>query len=180
MNTLVFALQTLSGCVVGFVVGFLVGRTAHDVHRIASAVTVEEAPMPVHRRTRWWSRVNGQLVVAVVVVALGVLTVVQGLMQSAATRRITECHSAYANAFADVIDARSQGSQHAQEALDKMMTTMAGLGATPPVDQADLERRREESRKALTEYVRERAELKALQKAHPYPAPPRDACPTPN
>lgn len=176
MNGWIYLLQTSVWCAVGFVTGFLVGRAARDVHRIAVAVT-EEDLMPANRQRRRMSFSPTRVAIALVVIALGVFTVVQGIAQSNATKRIAQCHAAYANAFADALEARSHGSQQAQDALDKLMTTMGQLSATPPADAADLARRREESRLAIAEYIKTRNELKDVQAAHPYPPPPRDACP---
>lgn len=178
MNPWVYLLQTLGWCAVGFVAGFLAGRAARDMHRIADAVT-EGGAVPASRRRRMWDRLkpSGQFLVALVVVVLGVLTVVQGLIQSAATRRVSQCHAAYANAFADALDARSRASQEAQDALDGLMITIGRLSATPVADEADRARRSEESRKAISDYVTKRAQAKDQQARNPYPPPPRDACP---
>lgn len=172
-----YALQTAGWCLAGFIAGFLVGRTARDVHRIAYAVTTEGEPMAKDIRLRWWDRVNARVVIAVLVVGLGVLTVAQGLVQSAAVRRISECNTAFANQFADALEARSSASQQAQDALDELMTVVGQLGATPPTSEADLASRRETYRKAITGYLAKRAEVKAQQTKNPYPKPPRESCP---
>ncbi len=175
MTSWTYLLQTMGWCAAGFLSGFLVGRTARDVNRIADAVTEGAAVIARPRRRIAFS---GRIVIAVLVVALGIFTVVQGLIQSAATRRIANCHSAYANQFADALDARSLASQQAQDALDQLMTTIGRLAATPSTSEADTVQRREESRKAIADYVSKRAEAKAAQARNPFPKPPREACPS--
>jgi hypothetical protein len=170
--------QTVGVGAASFLLGYLAGRTARDVHRIAETVT--EQGGTVSRRAPLRHRIRtsgGQFAVAFVVIALGIVTVVQGVYQSAATRRIVTCNETYANTLADVIVARSQGSQQAQDALDDLMSVIGRLAATPPASEAEAIARREESRKAVTEYVAKRAEVKALQEKNPYPQPPRESCP---
>lgn len=182
MNGWGYLAQTVCIGAASFLLGYLAGRTARDVHRIAETVAEQGGSMAktFPRRMVLRERVRasaGQFAVAFVVITLGIATVVQGLYQSAATRRIATCNEAYANALADVIEARSQGSQQAQDALDQLMTTIGRLAATPPAGEADAAQRREESRKAVTDYVTRRAEVKALQQKNPYPQPPRESCP---
>lgn len=182
MNGWGYLAQTISVGAASFLLGYLAGRTARDVHRIAQNVTEQGGIMPktLPRRSllRERFRTNGaQLVIACIVVALGIVTVIQGVYQSAATRRIVNCNEAYANALAAAIDARAQGNQQAQDALDELMTSIGHLAATPPASEAEAAQRREESRQAVTAYVTRRAEVKALQQKNPYPAPPRESCP---
>lgn len=174
MTTFNYLAQTCAVAVVGFVLGYFAGRAARDVHTIASAVT--ERGSEVERTRRKWRGINSNIVVALVVFTLGILTVVQGLVHGAGIRRIADCHAAYANRLADAIEARSTGSQQAQDALDELMTTFGRLAASPPADAADLARRQEESRTAITNYVAKRAESKAVQRNNPYPPPPREMC----
>lgn len=176
MNTWLYLAQTVGVGSVSFLLGYVAGRAARDVHRIAQSVTTGGEPMHT-RRPRRISANARQLTIAIVVVVLGIVTVVQGLIQSANVRRIIDCNAAYANALADAIDARSAGSQQAQDALDELMRTIGALAATQPVDEADVQRRRDASRKAVSDYVTKREEVKALQRNNPYPAPPRESCP---
>lgn len=173
-----YLVQTISVGAASFLLGYLAGRTAREVHRIAETVTAQGGTMarraPLRHRLK---RSAGQFIVAFVVIALGLVTVVQGVYQSSATRRIATCNENYANALADVIVARSQGSQQAQDALDDLMSVIGRLAATPPATEADAVQRREDSRRAVTEYVAKRAEVKALQAKNPYPQPPRESCP---
>jgi hypothetical protein len=167
--------QSLGWAALGFLAGFLAGHAARDVHRIASAVDTAvdtamtgEHDMPRHTPRR--ARISGQTVIAVVVVLLGVLTVIQGLVQSAATDRLTQCQANYSNGFADALNARSQSSTDAQEALDDLMSTVGGALQGSAVDRAAVQR-------AITDYLAKRAAVKAQQQAHPYPPPPRATCP---
>jgi len=185
MSGWLYLVQTVAVGAASFLLGFLAGRMARDVSRIARTVTVQGETVAVSAgkptlRERVENRTGAtvaQLAIALVVIALGAVTVVQGIAQSAATRRIATCNENYANALADAIDARSQGSAQAQEALDQLMTTIGRLASTPPADDADTARRAEETRKAITEYVDKRTQVKALQQKNPYPQPPRESCP---
>lgn len=167
-----YLLQSIGWAGAGFLGGVLVGRTARDVHKIAQAVEPDDgATMPSdqpapQRRTRWPS----QTVIAIIVVLLGVLTVVQGIVQSQATERLTRCQASYSNAFADALDARSSASSEAQDALDQLATTVGN--ALQGSQDA-----RTRARAAISDYLAKRQALKRQQAAHPYPAPPRAACP---
>lgn len=184
MTGWLYIVQTVSVGAASFLLGFLAGRLARDVSRIAQTVTVQGGTLPTMPKRSLRRRVEArtgatiwQLATAVIVIALGVVTVVQSLANSAATRRIATCNEAYANALADVIDARSEGTAQSQNALDQLMTTIGRLAAAPPASDAEAAQRREESRKAITDYVTKRAEVKALQEKNPYPQPPRESCP---
>lgn len=166
--------QTLGWCGVGFVTGFMFGHTARDVHRIAAAVTpAEEDPLtePAVRRRRWLRRIEPHpTIVAVVVFVMAILSVVQGIAQSRATEVLVRCQQTYSNAFADALDARSDATGDAQDALDALIARINELL------QSGDPRRREELQGAINDYVGKRAEVKALQRDHPYPPPPRAAC----
>lgn len=166
MTVLSYLAQSLGWAVLGFLGGYLVGHAVRDVNRIADAVTGEEI-MPPRRRV---PRLSFQTVIAVIVVLLGVLTVIQGLVESAATQRLTQCQSAYSNGFADAINARAQSSAEAQDALDELVTTVGGALQGNEPDRASVQQ-------AIAGYLAKRAAVKAQQQAHPYPPPPRAVCP---
>jgi urease accessory protein UreF len=155
----------------GFVVGFLLGRMSRDTHDIA--VTMDQGEFVDERKRR--RRPTYQSVMGVVVVLLGLATAVQGIYQDSATRRVANCTRAYANGFADAIDARSEASAASQNALDGWMTTLDELltRATPETDTAAA---RERFRLSTAEYLSKRAEFKKQQAEHPLPPPPRDVC----
>ncbi|TDQ01234.1 hypothetical protein [Labedaea rhizosphaerae] len=158
--------QSLGWTAVGFLGGYLAGHAARDVQRIADAVTGEDT---MQRKPRI-PRISSQTVVAIVVVVLGILTVIQGLVQSAATDRLTQCQADYSNDFADALDARSQASTDAQEALDDLMSTVGGALRGNAVDRAAVQH-------AIADYLAKREAVKRQQQAHPYPPPPRAVCP---
>ncbi|MFE2751554.1 hypothetical protein ACFXGA_06075 [Actinosynnema sp. NPDC059335] len=143
----------------GFVLGVLYTRSSQDVHRIANAV--EGAVQTVPRR-RW--RPSYQVVLGVVVLVLTMYTTVT-------TWRLSECQLAYANRFADALDARTVATGEAQQALDELMATVGQLmtgGASPQA--------RESFRAALHEYLTKRDSAKRKQAEHPFPPAPRDLC----
>ena len=103
------------------------------------------------------------------VVLLGVLTVVQGLIQSAATDRLTQCQADYSTGFADALSARAQASTEAQAALDDLMSTVGGALTGSAPDRAAVQQ-------AIADYLAKREAVKRQQQAHPHPPPPRAVC----
>jgi hypothetical protein len=174
-----YALQSIGWAGAGFICGVLVGRAARDVHRIATAVTNEDTDedgvsrmKPPGRRPRWTERAPSSSLIAIVVVLLGVVTVVQGIVQSNATERLTRCQLEYSNAFSDALNARTAASTGAQDALDQLLNTWLGIGS----QNATPEERRAQALRALNDYFAKRQQVKTEQQAHPYPAPPRVSC----
>lgn len=153
-----------------FVVGFLLGRMTRDTHRIAEAVLKEGDPVsePAVRR-----RPTYQAVIGVVVVLIGLATAGQGIYQDSATRRIADCTRAYSDGFAAALDARSEASTAAQNALDELMATVGSLTTGPDAGTSEA---RERFRNSLSEYLAKRAEAKKQQQENPYPPAPRDVC----
>jgi hypothetical protein len=153
---------------VGWLIGFLMGRSTVAVDAIADDVVqgegdaVPEAKQPARRR---WSMNHA---IGAVVLALGIFTAVQAIIQSDATDRLAECQIAYSNGFADALDARSQATSEAQDALDELLTTVAAITPTPEG--------RDAFRSALSEYLSKRAAAKQAQAENPYPPAPRDVC----
>jgi hypothetical protein len=174
----VYLVQSAVWCAGGFLLGYVAGRTARDVGRIADATTPEVTPMIPTPVRRWHGiPLRGQTIVGAVVVLLCIAVIVQGYTQSSATERLARCHTEYANAFADALDARSRATQQAQDALDELTATFGALSATPPASEAELGQRQERIRQALSEYLAKRADAKTASREHPFPPPPRAACP---
>lgn len=115
-------------------------------------------------------KISSNMVIAAVLVALGLATAVQSYVHSEATARLTACQTAYANGFADALDARSKASAEAQEALDTWMATLNSVIQAPSADA------REKIRKAFQDYLEARRDAKETQRDHPYPPAPRDVC----
>jgi len=158
------------GFVIGFLAGVLVRDIRRDVHRIAEVVegeaAVEDNLPCVPRWRRQWLRP----LIGIVVITLGIFTAVQGVWQGAELRRVSGCQQAYSNGFADAIDARTQASGDAQNALDKLMSTVgAVMQSADPARRGDLQQ-------AIRDYLDARTRAKATQQAHPYPPAPRDLC----
>lgn len=157
----------LGGCC--FVVGFLLGRMTRDTQRIADVIT-EGEPVDSKERRR---RPSYQAAMGIVVIVLGVATAAQGIYQDSATRRIADCTRAYSDGFAAALDARSEASTAAQNALDELMATVGSLTTGP---EAGTSEARERFRSSLSEYLAKRAEAKKQQQENPYPPAPRDVC----
>jgi hypothetical protein len=180
MTTSLYLLHALGWSTAGAIVGVLLDRGVLALQQIAHA-TMQEEPVdhpaqphhhkPVRRRF-------GRSVVPAVLLVLAVVTAVQGVVtartnahQDEETRRVQNCQLAYANGFADALDARAEASVAAQDALDELMTTVGTLtagGASPEA--------REKFRAALSDYLQKRVAAKQRQKDNPYPPAPRDLC----
>jgi hypothetical protein len=171
-----YILHALGWSLAGAVVGVLLDRAVLALQQIARTTTKEEpvaeADQPRNRRR------FGRSVVPAVLVVLAIVTAVQSIItartdanQDAETRRVQNCQVAYANGFADALDARAQAQTAAQEALDELMTTVGTLttGAASP-------EAREKFRAALSDYLAKRETAKRKQKDNPYPPAPRDLC----
>ncbi len=167
MTSWTYITQSVPWALGGLLVGFLMARSTVAVEAIADAVHDEGDPMPAASPTRR-PRFNGITVLGAVIVVLGVFTAVQSYVQASATDRLTECQTAYANGFADALDARSDATSAAQDALDDLLTTVASITPTPEG--------REEFRVALADYLAKRADAKKTQAENPYPPAPRDVC----
>lgn len=170
-DTVLYVAQSAAWAAGGFLGGFLAGRTVRDVHRLAQAAETRDTVETQAPARRW--RPRGEWVLGLIVLLLAIATVVQGIVQSAATRHVVQCQQDYSNAFADALDARTASSQQAQDALDQLISTFAGTtqGGPPSPGQ------RERFQQAINDYVAKRAVVKQQQAAHPFPPAPRDLCP---
>lgn len=174
MTSWTYLTQSVPWILAGLLVGFFVGRSTAAVDAIAVAVQDEGEPMPEDtpaqeaRRRRPRVTVNG--VLGAVIVCLGIFTAVQSYVQSAATARLTECQTAYANGFADALDARSQSARQAQDALDAWMTKVNAIIQAPTPEARD------QILQAFQDYLTARQDAKDTQHANPFPPAPRDVC----
>lgn len=177
MTSWTYMSQSLPWIIAGLIVGFLMGRSTVAADAIAGAVqakgdkmsgTSEIAPEREPRGAARRVRFSSFNVLLVVVIVLGVFTAVQSYVQGEATQRLAACQTAYSNGFADALDARSQATSQAQDALDELLSKAAS--AVPSTEG------REQVRRALSDYLAKRAEAKRTQKEHPFPPAPRDVC----
>lgn len=169
MTSLTYLAESVPWILAGLVTGFFLGRSTVAVEVIADAVQDGEAEMsdkPASRKRRPKFTTNG--VTMGVLIVLGIATAVQTYVQGEATARLTECQTAYANGFADALEARSEASADAQEAQDELWRKVAALTPTPQA--------RGQFKAALDEYLDKRGQAKEAQAENPFPAPPRDVC----
>lgn len=152
----------------GFLGGFVTGRTVRDVHTIATQNTSGATSMPMPRPKRF----RFEWVIGIVVMLLAIATVGQGWVEGAADRTLLQCQQNYANGVAAALDARTDASAAAQNALDTLVTTIGQAISTPPTAATH-----GAVEKAITTYLVTRTQLKAQQAAHPYPPAPSTACP---
>lgn len=108
----------------------------------------------------------------VVVVLLGVLTVGQGFAYGNAVRRVTACQAAYADGFADALEARTDSQNQAQQSLDALVRSI-GDNLSDPSNSGT---RDAQVNRAISDYLAKRAEADAQREAHPFPPPPRAIC----
>lgn len=172
MTFLTYLAERAPWIAVGLLAGYLFGRGVRDLETIAAAVSPEESTMDKPKRFKAFMRkVTGLHVLGVVVFILAVGTVVQGYIHNEYTRQNAECTRAYANGFADAIEARSESTAAAQQALDDLMTQVGQLSAGVASPES-----RERFRAALADYLAKRQEDKKQRQENPFPAPPRDVC----
>lgn len=162
----VYAAESAAWALAGFVGGFTLGRAVRDSYRQTGAIVTTHAT-----GKRSW-RPSAQWVLGVVVILLAIVTVLQGIVQGAATRHVVECQQQYSDAFSAALDARTNATNTAQNALDQLVTTVGHALSEPPTAQ-----RGADVQKAITAYLNSRAALKQQQQQHPYPPAPRDLCP---
>lgn len=158
MNPFTYLVQAFAWSVAGGLIGFMFGTNL--------CRTTEGADV---KQTRWWPKFD--YVITALFLTLAVLTAVQGYVLGNRTDELSRCQLAYSTGFADAIDARSQATAQAQEALDQWMTTVNASIQTPSPEAAVL------IRQAFTDYLNARAEAKKTQQDNPYPPAPREACP---
>lgn len=153
------------------VAGFVIGRlTRTEVYLTASKIITDASKGPAVERKRPRIRLRFEHYIAIFLVLLGLFSAGQSLYQAAQTRRNADCTRAYADFFADALDARSSTSASAQNALDELMATVGQLtNAGGPEAAAKF-------RAALADYLNKRAEAKEQQQLNPYPPAPRDLC----
>lgn len=169
-SSVLYIIQSTPWIVAGLLVGFFVGRATAAADAVTEAVQGEGDEMrdPSKPSKRRKMRITSNSVIALVLIVLGTATAVQSYMQSQATARLTECQTAYANGFADALEARSKATAEAQDAQDELWTAVASLTPT--------EEGRAAFWAALNEYLDKRAAAKKTQAEHPFPDPPRDVC----
>lgn len=175
-----YLLHALGWSLAGGIAGVLLDRAVLALQQIAHATPQEDAvpaadqPTPRKRFRRWFNRafVPGVLItMAVVTVVQSVITARTNAAQDVEIKRVQACQLAYANDFADAIDARASASAAAQDAVDELWSTIGRLmtgGASPTA--------REEFAAALSDYLAKRATAKKKQQENPYPPAPRDLC----
>lgn len=178
MTSLTYFVESVPWLVVGLIGGFVLGRSTVALSAIADAAQrrdneggsmsdVETGSVSKPVKQRRFSLIH---VIGLALIGLSVFSAIQDNAQDEATARLTECQLAYADGFADALDARSKASLESQEALDAWMTRVNAVIQAPSPQAA------EEIRKAFTEYLEARREAKETQKTNPYPDPPRDVC----
>lgn len=184
MTACVYTLHALAWTAFGVVLGVVLDRIVLDLRRVACAMKEATPVEPVDpaQETRRRRRRLGTAVVPAVLIAMAVVTAVQGVVnsrtnaaQDAEVLRVQQCQLAYANGFADAIEVRGEASAAWQNALDAWMTTLDELlSKTPPG--SDPAAARERFKSATAEFLSKRAESKQQQAENPFPPAPRDLC----
>jgi hypothetical protein len=125
---------------------------------------------PWYKNSRTW--------IGLAVALIGLVTGIQWFLGGAETRRVADethrlaqCQSAYANGFADALDARTKESTAVADGQDGMwLLFQEALNTAPSPDI------RERFRVQLDTYFSARAKTKAAQVENPFPPAPRDLC----
>lgn len=170
MTSLLYVVQSVPWIAAGLLVGFFVGRSTVAAEAITDAVQQEGDDVRESSGPKKKFRFTSNGVIAALLVVLGIATAVQAVVQNQADARQDACQTAYANGFADALDARSQSSREAQDALDAWMTKVNAIIQAPTPEA------RGQILQAFKDYLAARQEAKDTQADHPFPPAPRDVC----
>lgn len=152
----------VGGCVAMYLVLI---KLALDPHHRERPMPSTDTPKPKRRNRFTWMHGIG-----LVVLALTIFSAIQAQRQSDANKRQAKCLATYANAIADAIDARSKAALEVQKATVEMWRTIFGQ---PQTDAG-----RAESKRVFESWLRAQEASIQTQQTNPYPAPPREVCPT--
>lgn len=161
--SLTYLIESLPWAVAGFLAGCLATL------KIRPAIAPQEGPVTSTDPPKPRRKVTVVHVLGLVVVALTVVSAIQGWAQSRATERLTQCLVTYANATADAIDIRSKAGAEAAWAAVQMWRTV--------FQQSMTEEGRAAARRVFEEYLTKQEQALNTQRANPYPLAPRDVCP---
>ncbi len=164
MNLCSYLLHAFGWSAFGAVIGGLLDRAVINLRKRPKGITVSE-----QTDSGWWRRYSAAVVPAVLI-ALAVVTAVQGVVLDRVNDKQDECQLAYANGFADALEARTRTSADAQAALDDLMRVVGESLRTGDAQDP------EPVQKAVENYLQQRETAKATQRANPYPPAPRDLC----
>lgn len=181
LSTWTYMIHALGWSLFGLAVGVWLDTIGQAVARVTKPRTTEEPvpdrdhhPQTPPRPLRRLATPSTVLVVLALVSALqGVWFQWTNQAQDDQDRRILVCQAAYANGFADAIEARSSAAAAAQAASDELWITIGQLttGTAAGTPEAG-----KQFRTALDKYLARRAEANKQQRENPYPPAPRDLC----
>lgn len=155
MTVVLYCLERLPWAGAGLLAGYLLG------------LHIQRTGTHTNGNGKRW-RPNGTYVFGFILVLLGLGTAVQGITQSRATDRLTNCVATWSNNLASAIEVRSKASAEAQRASDVMWQSIAGL---PQTDEG-----RAKARQVFEDYIKKREAANRAQVENPYPPPPRAVC----
>lgn len=164
-----FVAGFVGGCLATYLFGF---KLVQDAYREAPMSPIDTSPpkptpaSPTVRKVRRFTLLHA---IGLVVVALTIVSALQSWYQSRAAAQLTRCLTAYANANADAIDARSKANAEGQKASVDMWRTVFNL---PQTDAG-----RAEARRVFQSYLDKQDAALKTQQEHPFPPAPRDVCP---
>ena len=195
MSLLLYVFASVGWSAIGFVFGVLTIRSAYRLGLVAGAVTMEDpmAVLPEKPQPRQPRLIGGRfrivnVAVGALLVLIGVFSAVSGLVlekrtaavieqnasQDVLDRELLRCQQAYANGFADALEARTAPAVEAQTALYSWMKIVRDVIAAPAVDQQGQAAALERFQQATTEYLDKLEKLQKQQIQNPYPPPPRE------
>lgn len=180
-DTVLYLALSIPWGVAGWLAGFVTGYKAitwsrtmptlieRPIETPSENVSNEPIEAPWYRRSQTW--------LGVAVAVIGLVTAVQWYFGGAETRRVAEethrlaqCQAAYANGFADAIDARTKENAAVASGQDALWT-LVDKGFTAPSPEL-----RDEFQRQLRIYLDARAKAREAQIENPYPPAPRDLC----
>ncbi len=150
-------LETAAWTLAGFAGGYAVGR--------ASVRLARDRPPGVGAPARRWT-LTRQHILGVIVLALAVATIAQGVAFNRATHNLVQCQAAYNASFAEALEARTRSANQAQRSLDELIRTLV----------SDKTSTRHQRVQAVRHYLDSRAKAEAEKRDNPYPPPPQRLC----
>lgn len=151
--------------------GFLFGRLTGATLRIEEKMTATpDAPAEKAARPAWGRQRSILVAVALAVALIGIVTSVAGYQITRNQDRLAGCVAGYSNALSDALTESRAAQNVVNEQLDNFMQAVLDAFSTAP------DEGRQKVLDAVAAYVDARANAKQVQKDHPLPEAPRDAC----
>lgn len=121
--TVLYVVNSIGWSGVGFLLGWIVASMRRDVTVIKETV-VDEEPPPPQGHTLETTGERATRVLGVAMIALAIITVVQGHLASSRLADVTDCQAEYNNQFSKVMTLRVDLADQDRKALQNMLVQL--------------------------------------------------------